>query len=947
MNVQTQWLDWNEPCLPAAARWLIDQCRKAPDAGRLCRLDHIVCIVQGKRGGRLLLEYLLRECESRDLHLVPPRTITPGVMREVLCEAPPEMVAASTGERTFAWAAALRQLPGESLAPLLARVPAADDVLAWHELAKTVQRLHEELAGQCLSFADAADQAERLEMFGEADRWRALQHVHQLYAAVLAQAGLTCPHADSDEPSPASSITGEHHVVLIGIVELHAQQRSALKALAGHGVPVTALVHAQPSLADRCDSLGCVVPEAWADATIDVDPERIVVADRPSDQAQEAVRFIASSDYSPQQITIGLAEAELSEPVQHAGAWADLAVHPAEGTALARSLPYRLLEAVAHWLDGNRFADFASLLRHPDIERWLEHRLAGSSDEVNAAIGDWLALLDRYFAEHLHQRLDGAWLGTVQQQRRLKAVFTQVQQLLSPLTTSRSQPLGQWSDAILTVVREVYCHRKTLPHQTREACLGLRDVLESHTLITPQLQPTTDAATALQLTLREAADTAIATPSQDDQVEMLGWLELHLDPAPALVVLGVNDGQLPSATVADAFLPDRLRTALGLLNNARRYARDAYLLQATINSRPEVLLVAGRRATDGEPLAPSRLLLAIEAEQLPQRVGQLCEEKHARRWPLPLGGPSPSELCQFIAAPPPPSKPPPLEKLAVTAFRSYLACPYRFWLGQIERLRAINDAAEEMDPLNFGSFTHQALERFGQNRELRDCTDAELIDDFLRRQVDELALATFGKRAAPAVRVQVERLKRRLEAFSRLQAQLRSEGWVIKECEFSLPEQTYLDIPGQDPLRITGKIDRIDQHESTGAYRLIDYKTSEGGTSPFEVHHGGKKFKEDYWLDLQLPLYRFLAAQHGYKGSVEVGYIVLPKQPDDVAYSAGLWSEEQFDMAIDKAREVVRDIRAGRFDPNPDFHSNFDDVATICRTNVLGGDEEPGEGSDR
>lgn len=946
MNVNRHWLDWNAPCLAAAAQWLIEQ-RRASDSERLCALDHLVCVLPGRRAGRLLLEYLLRECEARGLHLVPPRTITPGVIVDVLFAEPLRTPpAAPPDESAFAWAAALRQSPPDIIGKLLAKTPADDDVLAWNELARTIQRLHQELSGQRLTFDDVAETAERMELLGESERWRALQSVHSRYSDVLAQAGLACRHAIIGGELPiAETVTPETRIALIGIVELNTVQRDAVQRLAGNGVNVTALIHAPQSLQDRFDSLGCVVPEAWAEAAIELDEQRIAVADRPDDQAQEAVRFIADlhDRYATDEVTIGLGDAALSEPMQHAGAWAGLAVHGADGVAAARTLPYRLLEVAAHWLDGNRFADFASLLRHPDIERWLQRCLASDNDEVNQAIGDWIGLLDRYFSEHLHQRLDGAWLGKPEQRKRLRSIYQQVQRLLQPLVGSATRPLGEWSEPILAVLREVYGHRERLTYHTREACDALRDVAANHSAIHPQLQPTTDAATALRLTLRSAAEAMIAEPSRDDEIEMLGWLELHLDPAPALVVLGVNDGNVPRAAVADMFLPDSLRSALGLMNNARRYARDAYLLQATINSREELLLVAGRRATDGEPLAPSRLLLACEAERLPGRVSQLCEEKHARRWPTPVGAPSPRELCQFIQMPPPPSEPPMLERMSVTSFRNYLTCPYRFWLGYIEKLEAIGDAADELDPMNFGSLAHGALERFGRDESIRESADATKIAAFLHAQLDEIAAASFGKRPAPALRVQLERLKRRLDAFAQRQAELRTEGWVITQSEFRLPEQTYLDVPGQEPMRITGIIDRIDQHAETGAFRLIDYKTTESGATPFEAHHGTKKYKEDCWLDLQLPLYRFLAAQHDFPNA-EVGYIVLPKDPGGVAYAPGLWTSEQFESAIDKAREVVMKVRAGEFDPNPDFRStDYDDFATICRISVLGGDDDDGE----
>ena len=100
---------------------------------------------------------------------------------------------------------------------------------------------------------------------------------------------------------------------------------------------------------------------------------------------------------------------------------------------------------------------------------------------------------------------------------------------------------------------------------------------------------------------------------------MLGWLELPLDDAAGLIVTGVNEGLVPSVGSADLFLPDRLRGALGLEDNDRRYARDNYALNLLAASR-RLKLIAGRRGLDGEPLVPSRLLFACEEIEMAERA---------------------------------------------------------------------------------------------------------------------------------------------------------------------------------------------------------------------------------------------------------------------------------------------------------------------------------------
>ena len=69
----------------------------------------------------------------------------------------------------------------------------------------------------------------------------------------------------------------------------------------------------------------------------------------------------------------------------------------------------------------------------------------------------------------------------------------------------------------------------------------------------------------------------------------------------------------PGGGRADLFLPDRLRGALGLEDSERRYAQDNYALNLLAASR-RLQLVAGRRGPEGDPLIPSRLLFACDAD---------------------------------------------------------------------------------------------------------------------------------------------------------------------------------------------------------------------------------------------------------------------------------------------------------------------------------------------
>ncbi|MCB9566634.1 MAG: PD-(D/E)XK nuclease family protein [Myxococcales bacterium] len=1066
--MQRRWLDWQKPLLPAAAAWLVQG--RAAD-GR-CDLRNVRCVLPGARAGRLLLRTLINLCNDAKIRLIPPQVMTPGSMVDVI--VPPTATTASELECSLAWMHVLREANAGLIAPLLPRLPDYHDWPAWHELALVLGGISEDLAGELLSFGEVARAAIRLQMEREASRWQVLGSLHRRYRERLQSCGRVDPHERRVQALADLEVDPREELVLIGVVDLNQLQRHVVDA---YGEQALALVHAPESLADAFDAYGCVDLSYWQGRKISVTDDRLEICDRPADQAQAVVEQIAdfAGRYSPEQITIGLGDEGLGETMAQAGEWADLVIHDPRGKAVHRSRPYRLLSAGIEWLREPRFSTFAALVRHPDVELWVERQVAvlrkaeagagagasattaedaeagasaaapasaegspapegaappidlwpegaaageggaehppidlwpeGQDDaardeaataaiaaeavaEASASAGpsaaasdgdgaevidlasraaagasadaergaaepepaerpstadpagdgriEWLTLLDKYYANHLSDAASGPWLGDAKTQRRLQLLYESVHRLFLPLAGGR-RPLIEWFEPILEVLRGAYGAIDTRTTQLSEAraaaaCLEIARALGSFTSAAADLQPEVDGTTAVRLVLAQAAGLRITDDPRHGQIEMLGWLELHHDPPPALVIAGFIDGAIPQAVVSDAFLPDGLRVALGLLSNRRRYARDAYLLEAIRQSREHCALVAGRAAADGEPLTPSRLLLAGEREELPGRILRLCDHERALRWALPRGAPPAGSISRF-RVPPPPALAPDRPQMSVTEFGWYLRCPYRYYLKYIKRLRVVEDSGVELDAIQFGNITHEVLQHFGEDQSIADATDPERIALFLDDALDHSATAAFGRRPLPAIRIQLARLRARLHAFSRHQARHRAEGWKITACEWELPEATYLAVPGQEPMRITGKIDRIDQNQHSGAWMIVDYKTSESGKRP-EATHQAPKSSSRTWEDLQLPLYRHLA------------YMNLPKKPEDAAIHVARWNQENLDEAIEVAREIVRNVRAGRFEMADDYPGHYqDDFSNICQTRVFGGgDDELGEG---
>jgi ATP-dependent helicase/nuclease subunit B len=286
-------------------------------------------------------------------------------------------------------------------------------------------------------------------------------------------------------------------------------------------------------------------------------------------------------------------------------------------------------------------------------------------------------------------------------------------------------------------------------------------------------------------------------------------------------------------------------------------------------------------------------------------------------------------------------------RLSVTAFREYLKCPFRFYLSRVLGMRTVDAEKTELDARDFGDLCHGALEAMGRELALRDCTEARTLREFLLTELDRIVRLRFGAQLSLPLIVQVESARQRLARAAEIQARERADGWVIERAEWRFPETPPRTLGG---LIVRGKIDRIDRHEGSGAWRVLDYKTSDGATPPRDAHcRRARRNRSDdqvpaiarfaidgvehVWIDLQLPLYLWALGQENAIGQpgagATCGYFHLPKAVGETGVSvwndySGAWH----DAALRCAEAVAEAIRAERFWP-PAERVEHDDFAAL------------------
>jgi ATP-dependent helicase/nuclease subunit B len=907
------------------------------------------------RAGRRIKELLLEEADRGGARLAPPSILTTGRLAELFHSLQLPLASPLLSRRV--WAENLQRLQPEALQSLFGRVPEGNDLRGWDLLGGQVQRLQRETAGGGHRFGDVAEICRGGDLlFDDAVRWDLLAGAQTGYERMLLQLGFADLDLERLTALGRGRLRCELEVWLIGIAELAPVARAILRSSQS---PIGALIHAPEEESNSFDDLGCVIEHAWGDRVLPVGDEHILIADRPADQAAHVLTEIAAvSPLRPDDVVVALAEPDLRPYVVEWLEAAGVSVHFAAGVPVRSSGPFRLLAALADYLDRHDWESFAALVRHPDLESFL--RAGGSTPFAGA---DPPTILDRFFTRHLPADLKGdlpdrGYGGLESLRRRLN-------ELLGGFGSER--PVREWAAPILAVLGNVYSveslnTRDPADRRLVETLEKVRDAALTIHRLPVAVSPPTDGAAAIRIMLDDLRTLSVPEDPEPVSAELLGWLEVPLDDAPIVLVAGANEPGLPEAVNADPFLPDSLRARLGITDNALRYARDAFHLAALVHSRRRVRFVAGRLSASGDPLRLSRLLLAVPGEVLARRILSFVERKSGG---ASIASPllaAAGEQSRFQLPPDPVLRIDPVPtEIAVTDFRAILEDPYRYVLHRMMKLETLADEARELDGGSFGHLAHRVLQRFAHSEAIHSL-DAARMTRSLDALLDDEASARFGSAAFPAVHLQVEMLRIRLHALARWQAGRVAEGWRVVLVEGvpagsgadspeEVPFRSNFDVDGE-PVTLVGRIDRIDHHPGSGAWAVLDYKTGDQAETPEERH---RRKRSGIWKDLQLPLYRHLArAALDPRGvplvpegaALEMGYVLLCRETERVGLESADWGVADLEGADEAAREVIRSLRRGsvRFDRDGIGSRRGDPLGPLLGRRLLSAaeaDEEP------
>ena len=907
-DVERIFTGYQRPLLHTVAHDLV--ARYATDT--LIDLSKATVVVSGTRVERRLMELLVAEGErlGSGRGIVPPRIITRGGLLEAFM--PSQANIASEISRNLTWMAAIRSLRTEVVSHLMPSTPENYLERSASSLALRIDSLYMQLSAQRLEFSHVAERGGEVEGFYEEERWNALQEIYTAYLETLSEAGLTCRYrAREIFLESLEEFTSDSDLYLCGILELTKQQRDFLKVFRGSQV---AYIFAEKSDASGFDDYGTLVQSYWEHKTLPLEESFIEVVEHPRDIAPAAATWFGSlaTSFASEDAVLGIGNERLSSFIK--GRLSDLGIpaREAAGTSPLHTDIGFTLSALCSYIETRSLKDVANLLRTPYVQSYV----AATLETGHIDPGIFLDAVDIYQSNHLQDTTRGVLPLNPKQDALGREVVRCINTLLAPLMEGPACS-STWAGRLFDVFHQLQSLHEERHGEVVDELNGLLQEF-SECPLSVELQ----ASEVLRMMLEQFAKRLEIPDTTTGAVELLGWLEVAFDDAPSLVLTGLDEGAVPAVINSDPFLQDSLARHLGLANNQSRYTRDAALFSTIVHSKENIRIIVCRRSLSGEAIQPSRLLFACKTSLLPKRVDHLRSRAnryaHAHRT---------NEVYHSFLVGAPRVHGNPITKMSATSFGLYVSCPYRFYLQRIAGLQTIIDGAVELDPLSFGNLAHDVLSWAAHDAAFNSTCEAT-VRGLLCDGLQTISRQYFGDRPLPAVTIQIDHLRLRLEHFAQWQTSYRQDGWLTVEEERALTGELVTLNLRDSTMLVTGRIDRIDRHESTNRYRIIDYKTGEKPKTKADIcQRQGPKDDENaltVWSDFQAPLYVHAGTEmYPNASGIEFGFINISASLEGDVYSHVPIAKKELADAVSQATDVAQHVYDGVFwPPNQKLSTN-------------------------
>ena len=328
-------------------------------------------------------------------------------------------------------------------------------------------------------------------------------------------------------------------------------------------------------------------------------------------------------------------------------------------------------------------------------------------------------------------------------------------------------------------------------------------------------------------------------------MQVMGVLETRNLDFRHLVLLSVNEGQLPKSGGDSSFIPYNLRKAFGMTTIEHKIAVYAYYFYRLLQRAERITLIYNTSSDGLNRGEWSRFMLQfliewphpitrqfLEAGQSPQGTSPITVEK------------TPDVMCRMQSLFDVRANP--KAKFSPSALNYYLDCPLKFYYRYVAGLSAPDEVSAEIDSATFGSIFHYAAEHIYKDLTTHGkVINKEALETLLRNDVklQDYVDTAFKKlffnvpqNEKPEYNgvqlINSAVIARYLKQL--LQNDLRYAPFTFIASEMEVDEPIDIQTPkGVIKSRIGGIIDRMDSKD--GTLRIVDYKTGGDADTPPHV----------------------------------------------------------------------------------------------------------------
>lgn len=391
-------------------------------------------------------------------------------------------------------------------------------------------------------------------------------------------------------------------------------------------------------------------------------------------------------------------------------------------------------------------------------------------------------------------------------------------------------------------------------------------------------------------------------------LQIMGLLETRVLAFPWVLVVGMNEGKLPTNLSNDGFITYTLRREFGLPGLPEKEAVFAYHFYRLLQHAKEAVLVFNGSMDDFGQGEPSRYLAQLRLEWpgtkkgnlrnlsvvVPQ-VSQVSTDEIVIKKTTDIQ----TQITHLLQ-----------QKLSPSALQLYISCPLRFYFGRILRLRVADNLMEELQANEIGEVLHEVLELLYKPHEGQPLS-AQTIDSLRQKATpllfERLAAKFPYKDFGTGINLLVaEVCKTYLDTFLELETESsKNHEIVVEEQELMMLGKLNTS---QGEVQLYGKADRIDR--LNGQLRIIDYKTGKFDDKEMKLQSAEELLKPEKSKAFQLLAYAWLyRAQKALVHLPEVGIMSFrmmrqgPKMLEitDAHLSTALdWFEEAVRHIVDE-----------------------------------------------